>query len=270
MTVPPGPDLSVLTDDELAEERDFLLQSLRDLEDERGAGDVDDHDYQQLKDGYTARAAAVLRVLDERRSGMPEAEMPLEPGPGRPSRRALGAAALVVAFAVGAGLLVARSAGQRLPGQTVSGSTPTDKVTSLLAQAGSQVQSNNILGALQSLQQVLAIDPRNVQALANQGWLVAITGNTARDQTLIDKGLAEIRSAEQLDPGYADAHFFAGTILLNGGQAKDAVTEFEEYLADDSTSTQAALVRQDLQTAQALAAGKVPAGATEVTPTTAR
>ena len=270
MTLPSGPDLTALSDDELAEERDFLLQSLRDLEDERGAGDVDDHDYQQLKDGYTARAADVLRVLDERRAGTPEPEVLAEARPRRPGRRALGAGALVVAFAVGAGLLVAHSAGQRLPGQTVSGSVPTDKTAALLAQAGKQVQANNILGALQSLQQVLDIDPRNVQALANQGWLVAITGNTANDQSLIDKGLATIRTAEQIDPGYADAHFFAGTILLNGGQAKDAVTEFEDYLADDSTSAQAALVRQDLQTAQALVAGKLPAGATAVTPTTTR
>ena len=121
------------------------------------------------------------------------------------------------------------------------------------------MQSNNIVGALQSFQQVLAIDPRNVEALANQGWLVAITGNTANDQTLIDKGLATIRTAEQIDPSYADAHFFAGSILLNGGQAKDAVTEFEVYLADDPSSTQAALVRQDLQTA-AGARGREAAG----------
>ena len=270
MTLPPGPDLTVLSDDELTEERNFLLQSLRDLEEEHGAGDVDEHDYAVLKDGYTARAAAVLRVLDERRTGTPDTAVELVARPRRRVGRVAAAAVLVVGFAVGAGLLVAHSAGQRLPGQTVSGSTPTDRVTALLTRAGQQVQSNDILGALKSLQQVLAIDPGNVQALANQGWLVAITGNTAHDQSLIDKGLASIRAAEQADPGFADAHFFAGSILLNEGQAKPAVTEFEQYLADDSTSAQAALVRQDLQTAQALAGGKLPAGATEISPTTTR
>src|SRR5690606_37957028 len=40
----------------LEEQRDFLLRSLDDLEREREAGDLDDDDYQALKDDYTARA----------------------------------------------------------------------------------------------------------------------------------------------------------------------------------------------------------------------
>ena len=47
----------------LVEERDFLLRSLRDLEAEHGVGDIGDVDYQNLRDDYTARAAAVLRTL---------------------------------------------------------------------------------------------------------------------------------------------------------------------------------------------------------------
>jgi hypothetical protein len=43
---------------ELEEERRFLLRSLTDLEREHDAGDVDDLDYETLKDGYTVRAAA--------------------------------------------------------------------------------------------------------------------------------------------------------------------------------------------------------------------
>ena len=46
---------------ELEEERRFLLRSLADLEREHEAGDVDRVDYRALKDGYTVRAAAVLR-----------------------------------------------------------------------------------------------------------------------------------------------------------------------------------------------------------------
>src|SRR5437868_2380987 len=50
---------------DLLEERDFLLRSLRDLEAERAAGDIEENDYRELKDDYTARAAAVIRALDE-------------------------------------------------------------------------------------------------------------------------------------------------------------------------------------------------------------
>jgi tetratricopeptide (TPR) repeat protein len=273
-TLPQGPDLVAYTDDELAEERDFLLRSLRDLDEEQRAGDVDGQDFAVLRDGYTARAAAVLRILDHRRvdaeQGRPRVAVEVARDTGRASRRLRAAviAAVVAIFAVGAGLLVAHNAGQRLPGATVSGSTPNNRVQQLLAQAGADVQSGDILGALKTFQQVLALDPRNVEALAGQGWLVAITGKTAHDQGFIDRGLASIRTAEQIDPSYATAHFFAGSILLDEGRAKDAVTEFELYLADDPSSPQAALVRKDLQTAQAEAAGRLPSGASVVPATT--
>jgi hypothetical protein len=51
---------------DLEEERDFLLGSLTDLDAELAAGDIEEHDYLTLKDGYTSRAAAVLRLLAAR------------------------------------------------------------------------------------------------------------------------------------------------------------------------------------------------------------
>ena len=60
---------------ELEEERDFLLRSLADLEAEHDAHDIDDVDYRNLKDDYTARAAAVLRALES------PPDRPVEPGP---------------------------------------------------------------------------------------------------------------------------------------------------------------------------------------------
>jgi hypothetical protein len=56
---------------ELEEERRFLLRSLTDLERELEAGDVDSHDYEVLRDGYTARAAAVIRQIDEGKAALP-------------------------------------------------------------------------------------------------------------------------------------------------------------------------------------------------------
>ena len=46
------------------EQRDFLLASLRDLERERAAGDVDTADYEALRSSYTARAADIIRRLE--------------------------------------------------------------------------------------------------------------------------------------------------------------------------------------------------------------
>ena len=52
---------------ELEEERNFLLRSLVDLEREHAVGDVDDVDYHELREGYTVRAAATLRAIDDGR-----------------------------------------------------------------------------------------------------------------------------------------------------------------------------------------------------------
>ena len=56
---------------ELEEERRFLLRSMTDLEREHAAGDVDEVDYRELKDGYTVRAAATLREIDDGRRALP-------------------------------------------------------------------------------------------------------------------------------------------------------------------------------------------------------
>ena len=53
---------------ELEEERKFLLRSLVDLDREHAVGDVDEIDYVELRDGYTVRAAATMRAIDEGRS----------------------------------------------------------------------------------------------------------------------------------------------------------------------------------------------------------
>ena len=52
----------------LEEERDFLLRSLDDLEEEYAAGDVEEDDYRALRDDYTQRAATVLRSIEQRRA----------------------------------------------------------------------------------------------------------------------------------------------------------------------------------------------------------
>jgi tetratricopeptide (TPR) repeat protein len=54
--------------EELRGERDMLLRSLEDLDREHDAGDLSDKDYEMLRDRYTARAASVLRALEENAS----------------------------------------------------------------------------------------------------------------------------------------------------------------------------------------------------------
>ena len=79
---------------ELEEERKFLLRSLVDLEREHAVGDVDDVDYRELKEGYTVRAAATLRAIDEGSNTLPQ-----KPPPNW-TRRGLIAGGTVVAVLV--------------------------------------------------------------------------------------------------------------------------------------------------------------------------
>ena len=114
----------------LEEERVFLLSSLADLERERAAGDVDDADYAALKDSYTARAADAIRRLRE-------ADAPKKSVRTSSPWRVVTGSLVVVVVAVTAGVLVARNAGERLPGQTMTGSIGDGSVSSLLVQARS-------------------------------------------------------------------------------------------------------------------------------------
>ena len=60
----------------MEEERDFLIRSLHDLEAEHDAGDIDDADYESLRDDYTARAARLLRELESPEPAGPSAGGP--------------------------------------------------------------------------------------------------------------------------------------------------------------------------------------------------
>jgi hypothetical protein len=82
----------------LEDERDFCLRSLRDLDAERDAGDIDEADYRSLKDAYTARAATALHALaggPPADDGVTEADAGSRLGADEGSRAANGAAPAV-------------------------------------------------------------------------------------------------------------------------------------------------------------------------------
>src|SRR5207249_2674682 len=114
-----GPDVDALAD--LEEQRRFLLGSLRDLEQEWAAGDIDEADYRTLRDDYTARAAAVLRAIEDGRAAPAESDA-ISPAARRRRLRITAAVTLgVLLLAVIAGLAVARSSGERVRGPTLAG-----------------------------------------------------------------------------------------------------------------------------------------------------
>ncbi len=188
---------------ELEEERSFLLRSLDDLDREHEAGDIDDVDYETLRDGYTARAAAVLREIDSQHAARP-------PKRRRSKGRIIGWGALVVVVAVLAGVLVAWASGDRLPGDTSSGDI-AQSVTSELAEARS-LQATDLKGAIERYDEVLKVEPDNPEALAYRGWLVALVGSQASASDLVQTGEKSLQRAMQVAPTYADPFCFEAIV----------------------------------------------------------
>lgn len=233
------------------EERDFLLTSLDDLERERRSGDVTDDDYHALKESYTARAAAVLRELDDRGSTESSTEPPVESTKGTNRSRpwkAVAIGATVVALAIVAGIVVANSAGERLPGQTMTGSIGDGSVTSLLVEARATGMAD-IPRAVDLYSQVLAVEPDNVEALTYIGWLTVLSAT--QDQTSeievvrerFQSGLVLLRQATVVDDSYPDAHCFLGiTFFRFMDDAEAAGPEVQKCLDSNPPAEVASLV----------------------------
>jgi len=186
-------------------ERDFLLDSLRDLEAELAAGDINVEDYATLKDSYTARTADVLRQLNSQSP----------PAQAIRSRGALWAVVIVV-LAMVSSVLVTRGSDDRLPGQTMTGGIGDGSVSSLLVQARSLGMSD-VARVLDIYAEVLGVEPDNVEALTYFGWfsvLSAIQSDTPEATAKrLESGLLLLRQATITDPTYADAHCFLGIVF---------------------------------------------------------
>lgn len=208
----------------LEEQRDFLLASLRDLERERAAGDVDDADYEALRSSYTARAADIIRRLEPDEVVSDSAADAV--GKRGVSRRLVGVLA-VVAFAVGLGVFVARQSGQRLPGETASGGI-ADSTANKLAQAR-QLNFNDPITAINIYSDVLKVDPDNVEALTYRSWLLALTARDAEQavrDAAVQTAILGLGRATLLDDSYPDAHCFLGIVSFRF--ANDLVTAKSE------------------------------------------
>jgi hypothetical protein len=271
---------------ELEEERDFLLRSLHDLEAEHDAGDIDDLDYQTLKDDYTTRAAATLRALDpafapeepelefhpdDSASGSdsdPDVDAASESGDVAPDdgdapasggikgwlrwrrRRVLVCAAVVVVGAgIGFGLLVSssqRQAGEEITGQGVG----AGQVEAELVKAQNAEDKGNDQAALADARSILSTEPTQPQALTIEGWLLVQTSQAK----LVSQGMEDLREAEEVDPGFVEPHVYLASAFLSKGDNRDAIPELKWYLAHKPDPALAPKVRASLKKAEAAVA----------------
>jgi len=199
----------------LEREREFLLASLDDLDDERSAGDLDEHDYQGLSDDYTRRLAEVARSIEQERTAFAEVETKLS---GR--QRALTVAAVVV-VAVLAGILLARASGFRSPTDSVTGDIRQSSA-GLLNEADTLTREGEWPQAIILYNEVLEISPANVEALTYRGWLTARLGDN-------EAGLVDLSEAVAVDPDFPDARVFSAIVLDDLQRFGEAAEQIEAF-----------------------------------------
>jgi len=241
----------------LEQERDFLMQSLDDLELERESGGIDDESYAQLHDDYTARAAAVIRTL---RDGV---DTRLPHAAPKPLRRRLAVISVIVVLAVVAGASLAFTLGARLPGQTASGNTGAATtttnaagqalartITSLehqtnakpddyqlrLELARAYEENGDLANALKQSDAAITIDPNRPEGHANAGRLLylasdprIVTNKNERDQ-LVAEAVAALTKAITVGPDFADSYYFRSVLFAATSELPRAQTDLQQYL----------------------------------------
>ena len=227
----------------LESERDFLLRSIKDLESEREAGNLDDDRSQSLKDDYTARAAAVLRSIEEGRDAAPAL-------PPVPKKRKLLTGGAILAFVVVAALALAAAAGRRQDGQTATGNAQSgdtrraaleqqvkdhpEDPTAHLVFARYLLEAQDWTEAVKQYLIAAKLDPKNPEANAYAGWMlfqVATNAEPTQKGELTSSALDRLDLAVAASDTYADAFFFRGMVKFRGiGDAKGAVPDFERFL----------------------------------------
>jgi tetratricopeptide (TPR) repeat protein len=263
-----------------------------DLDDERARGDVDEGDFELLRDRYRQRLSEVETAIsdhaddtasaaastDDAASAGSDAHVAAADAGGplrvrsrsqaprlrrrlgdRRVRRVLMIAA-ALCFVVAAALLAASLAGVRLPGESATGSvtlSSAQQEQEALDQAAILGSEGQIARAVQLYDEVLRIDPNQPNALTYEGWLVRLAGISSKDRAVLARGDASVARAVKVAPGYPDAHALMGVILYEDlAEPSAAVAQFRHALAVGASKNLVASVAP--VAAKAFAAAKVP------------
>jgi tetratricopeptide (TPR) repeat protein len=213
----------------LREEREHLLASLDDLDAERAAGDIDDLDYETLRDDYTARAAQLTRVLDG-------AAVRRAPKKSNPRSSQIKWIATVLVIAAAASWAMVEFSGARGTGETASGEI-RQGTTTLLANAAQAFGGGDPERAIELYGEVLDLQPTNVEALTYRGWISYQTGD-------VDGARADFDEAVAFDAEYGDVRVFRAIVALDEERFGDASDELAAFDQSNPTAIARDLVAQ--------------------------
>ena len=288
--------------DPLEDQRRRALRHLRDLDEDRGAGKLDEAGYRDARAEAEARAVAVLRALEAREGtgelagSLREVRRPAPSGatrrpggrlPGRRwPRRAVAALVGVVVVAGAAALLDGavgdRGTGQLTTGQAATGDAPGSpgaasleglerrvrehpgEVAAHLTLAERYLDAGRLKEATLEYLGALKLDPSNIEANTQFGLLLFRSG-------LPEPGLRSVEQALAADPRYPEALYAKGLILFMGlRQPKAAVPSLRTYLQVAPFGEHRDLAEQLLELATATPGARPPGRSSTSTATADR
>ena len=164
-------------------------------------------------------------------------------------RRLLVVGLLCLAGALGIFLwstISARQAGNSITGSIALGNQ--QKLQQYLTEAEADVANGNVVAALSAYQNVLAIQPKNVQALTQAGWLDFSAGSSAQNLKIMKIGVSFLREAIVLAPRLAAPRLYYAIVAdSTPGNEATAKRQFEEFLALKPSAGQLAIAKPFLK-----------------------
>jgi tetratricopeptide (TPR) repeat protein len=126
--------------------------------------------------------------------------------------------------------------------------TRSQLIDRLLTQAEVDVSNNQDVTALNAYEKVLNLDPKNVTALTQSGWLDFTAGSAAKKVAVVKVGIKDLEKAIALAPKQsAPRLYFAIVADSTPGNRNVAKEEFEEFLKLKPSNGQLAVARPFLR-----------------------
>jgi cytochrome c-type biogenesis protein CcmH/NrfG len=219
--------------------------SMRDATRERDDGELS-------TDQFDAILARECAALEKSRSEL--GELMMSDGAVKSRRRVRRTRLLVVAlicFALVLLYALFSATSPRQPGTSGDGGinqTTGALIDRLLAEAEVDVADNHTTTALSAYSKVLVLDPKNVTALTQSGWLDFTAGSAARKASVVELGIKDLEKAIAAAPKQpAPRLYFAIAADATPENQKVARTEFEEFLKLKPSVGQLAIARPFLK-----------------------
>ncbi len=214
---------------QLVDEIRLREASIEDAGRELAAGELTSADYAMIVE----RENAALRSARDELAATASTPRDQVRTPRRRRRSRLTVA--LVCFALAAGILVWANLGLRQAGQSVSGGlslTSSQKIQQLSIEGEADVAAGNDVAALAAYQQILALEPTNVAALTEAGWLDFTAGSASKNAAVIARGVEDLRRAVSLAPrSPAPRLYYAIVAASTPGNQALAIREFRAFLS---------------------------------------